>query len=73
MAQPVIVKFSYFGYSTVFDATNIRTTHERRLIANRRIIDAYGAAPKLGYVQSGLPFPDFVPCQVWDYQDGVFD
>jgi hypothetical protein len=72
MFNPVIVRFAYFGYSVMFDAAKYRTDHERRLQANRMIIDAYGSAPAMPYVQPGLPFPDYVPCQVWDSETQDF-
>ena len=62
----ITVKFEYFGYCATFDTVRTSTDHARRLQANRMIIDAYGAQPKMSYVQPGLPFPDYVTCQVWD-------
>jgi hypothetical protein len=68
----IIVRFAYFGYQATFDAARYPTDHERRLQANRMVIDAYGSAPAMSYVQPGLPFPDYVPCQVWDNETQEF-
>jgi hypothetical protein len=67
----VSVRFAYFGYSACF-ATSAATTAERRAEANGRVIAKFGPDPAIAYVALGVPFPDYVPCCVWDEEEGDF-
>lgn len=71
MAQGV--KLSYFGYTAVFGVAEGTPSATIRKEANERIIKKCGTAPKLTYVEPGLPFPDYVPVLHWDaeYQEFV--
>ena len=71
MASTLTVRLAYFGYSVTFQA-KAAATADRRAEANALVLARYGAAPAMAYVAPGLPFPDYVPVQVWDAETATF-
>jgi hypothetical protein len=65
MTKQIAVQFSYFGYTASFQ-TSAPSVAERRAEANALILNKFGSAPALRYVEPGLPFPDYVPMLTWD-------
>ena len=64
-------KVACFGYSVEF-TTQARSSTDRRAEANQLIIAKFGAVPKLSYVELGVPFPAYVPVEVYDEETRSF-
>jgi hypothetical protein len=72
----ITCKFDYFGYSTTFDAHAGTPADILRAVANARVKAEFGIDPAArglpSYVEPHLPFPAYVPVQIFDPESGLF-
>lgn len=62
-------RLAYFGWSIEFTRPYAPAA-AIRAEANARVIEQHGK--DASYVEPGLPFPDFVPVQMWDGESEDF-
>lgn len=58
-------RVAYFGWSAEFTSAEVNAD-KLRAEANRIVLEAHGPDPSLSYVEPGLPFPAYVPVDVWE-------